>query len=106
MARRKGYIFTNKKHSEKGIMGMILGIISMVSLILVVVFSYYKQGEAPAGYGVTGLLAGIFSMIGLILTIPDVRNQDTYHLFSWIGILLNGLSIAFICLILYAGAYL
>lgn len=106
MARRKGYIFTNKKHSDKAIMSAILGVISTGSLAAVVFLTYLNGGNAPAGYGVTGILVTIFSVIGLILGIMTVREKDSYHLFPWLGILFNLLALCGISLVLYMGAYL
>lgn len=106
MTHRKGYIFTNKRHSEKAIMAAILGIISLASVGIVVFLSYSSNGEAPTGYGVTGVLATIFSLIGLILGVTTVREPERYHFFPWLGIILNVLSLAGISLILYVGVNL
>ena len=72
--RKKNYIFTNKKHSDKAIMSTILGIISLVSLGIVTYLSYSRGGVMHGGYGVTGVLATIYSLIGLILGIPLVAS--------------------------------
>lgn len=106
MARRKGYIFTNKRHPEKAIMSTILGIISIASLITVVFLSYRMDGEAPAGYGFTGILATIFSLTGLGLGIASFKEKDRYRLFPVLGILFNLLAIGSISLVLYMGAYM
>lgn len=66
MKKRKGYLFTDKKHSNRAIMAVILGIISLVSLGIVVFLAYLHGGEAKGGYGVTGLLSVIYSMTGLV----------------------------------------
>ena len=55
MGKKRNFIFTNKKHSEKAIMGTILGMISLVSLGIVIFLSYQKNGETPVSYGLTGL---------------------------------------------------
>lgn len=103
MPKKKGFIFTNKKHSDKAIMAAILGMISLVSLGIVIFLSYRKQGAAPAGYGVTGLLAAVFSLIGLILGILTVREKESYHFFPWLGTLLNALALGLIGFLLYLG---
>lgn len=106
MTRKKGYIFTNKKHSEKAIMSTILGIISIVSLLIVVFLTYRKGGNAPAGYGVTGILVTLFSLIGLVLGILTIKEKDRYYLFPGLGIVFNLLALVGIGFILYIGAYL
>ena len=82
--KRKNYIFTNRKHSDKAIMSA-------------------KGGEVPAGYGVTGILIALFSVIGLILGLRTVREPEKYHFFAWLGMVLNGLALAGISLVVYAG---
>lgn len=53
--RKKNYIFTNKKHSNRAIMSTILGGISLVSLGIVTYLSYSQGGVMHGGYGVTGV---------------------------------------------------
>ncbi len=106
MKKRKGYIFTNKKHSNRGAMATILGIISLVSLGIVVFRAYLSGGEAAVGFGFTGVLALIFSLVGLCLGVVTVREKDYYRLFPVLGIILNLLSLCILSLILYAGVNL
>ena len=106
MKKRKGYIFTNKKHSERAIMATILGIISLISLGIVIFRAYLGGGEAPAGFGFTGVLAMLFSVVGLCLGVVTFREKDYFRLFPVLGILLNLLSLGSLSLILYVGANL
>lgn len=106
MKKRKGYIFTNKRHSDRGIMATILGIISLVSLGIVLFQAYRNDGEAAVNYGFTGLLAMLFSLVGLVLGIVTVRDKSYYRLFPVLGVLLNLAALGGISLILYAGANL
>lgn len=105
MAHRKGYIFTNKKHSEKAIMSTILGIISLVSIGAAVFLTYQRGGDSLAGYGVAGIFAAVFSLIGLALGIDAVRRKDSYRLFPFLGLGFNLLALAGIGFILYVGVY-
>lgn len=103
MKRRKGFIFTNKKHSERAIMSVVLGVISLVSLICVVAFSSGREGGAPAGYGITGVLALLFSLIGVCLGIVTVKNKEYYRVFPIMGTVLNLVVLVFLGIILYLG---
>lgn len=105
MARRN-YIFTNKRHSQRAIMSAILGMISTISLGIVVYLTYLRNGEATVGYGVTGLLATIFSIIGLTLGILTARVKEYYRLFPWLGIILNLIALGCISFMLYWGSRL
>ena len=104
--RKKNYIFTNKKHSDKAIMSMILGIISLVSMGIVTYLSYSQGGVMHGGYGVAGLLATIYSLVGLLLGIVTLRDKDIYRLFPVLGTVFNFVSLAGISFLLYLGSRL
>ncbi|MBR1931856.1 MAG: hypothetical protein IJ833_10380 [Lachnospiraceae bacterium] len=101
---RKSYMFTNKKHSQKAIMSTILGMISILSLAIVIFLSYRSGGVALTGYGVTGFLATIFSIVGLGLGIAAIRDKIYYRFFPWLGFLLNLLVLGCISFLLYFGS--
>lgn len=82
-------------------MATILGIISIVSLGIVVYMAYLNGGEVPVGHGVTGLLAAVYSLVGLILGIVTVQDKDYYRLFPWLGILSNLTALVSTATILY-----
>ena len=105
MSRKNNIMFTNKKHTEKGIMASILGVISLLTLIYSVFTSYRNKGNVPMQYGLAVLLAMIFSFAGMLLGIASKSERDCYYFFSYIGIVLNVLALAVVSMILYAGAY-
>lgn len=100
MARRRKYIYTNKKTSERAIMSTILGIISNGSLGIVIYMTYLENGQTEHGYGVTAILAMIFSMIGLVLGVITVKDKDYYRFFPVVGIILNAIALCVVALIL------
>lgn len=83
-----------------------MGIISLVSLGIVVFRTYQNGGEATVGYGLTGLFATIFSLVGLVMGILTVKEKSYYKFFPIFGIVLNLLAFAFVSVILYVGANL
>ncbi len=103
---RKKYIYTNKRHSNRAVMATILGILSNVSLAVVIYLSYRKNGDIPAGYGVTGVLAVLFSLVGLGLGIVTARDKEIYRLFPCLGILLNLIALGVLALIIYLATYI
>ena len=106
MRKKKGYIFTSKRHSKSAVMAAVLGVISLAGLGVVVFRAYRNDGEAAVGYGFTGLFALLFSLVGLGLGIAAARDKDCYRLFPVPGILLNLAALWSVSLILYAGARL
>lgn len=105
MTKRNGYIFTNKEHPQKGIMATILGIISAVSIVLVLYYTFQNGGTAELRYSVAMLLAVLFSIAGFVLGIMARMEPDKYYLFAYLGLGINGLVLAGAGFILFAGAY-
>lgn len=105
MGKKNGYIFTNKEHTQKGMMATILGVISLGTLAYTVFMSYRQDGSVPRQYGAATMLAMIFAFIGVILGVVSRTERDKYYLFSYLGIILNVLALAAVSVILYAGAY-
>ena len=67
MKKRRGYKFTNRKHSERAMMSTILGAIGLISMIIVLTGSYRSGGEVGTGFGFTGLFAMLYAFAGLVL---------------------------------------
>lgn len=106
MKKRKGYIYTNKKHTQRGIMSTILGLLSLITLGIAVYFSYRNQGVISERYGTSAFLALLFMAAGLGLGIYSCREQEKFRLFTVLGIAANVLAFVAISLILFAGAYI
>lgn len=102
---RKGYIFTDKHESKRGIMSTMLGAVALASLALAVYATFENKGVALVKYGVVGLLCLIFGIVGIVLGILSRMEEDKLYLFSNLGIILNLLVLGGISFILFAGAY-
>ena len=105
MAKKNSYMFTNKQHSQKGIMSTILGVISLATLAYAVIMSYLRAGDIPRQYGAAAMLVMIFAFVGIGLGVVSKTEWDKFYLFTYLGIVLNVLALAVISVILYAGAY-
>lgn len=103
MKKRSGYIFTNKRQSNRAIMATILGVITILSLIAVTHLSFMQKGNAPISYGLTGLLSMLMSLMGLVLGVITVLEKNYYKLFPALGIILNLVSLIGVGFIVYAG---
>ena len=106
MGKRKGFIFTDKRNSNRALMAVILGIISLASLGIVIYASSQSGGTAKTGYGFTGLLALIYSIVGLVLGIRTAVREEYFRIIPILGIVLNAAALGEIGLILYMGGYL
>lgn len=105
MSKKNSYMFTNKQHTQKGIMATILGVISLVTLAYAIVMSYLKAGNVPRQYGAAVLLVMVFAFVGIALGVISKTERDKFYLFSYLGIALNVVALIVISVILYAGAY-
>ena len=86
-------------------MAVILGVIGIASIILTVVFTYSKGGNATLEYGGVVLLSLIYGFVGMILAIISKKEPDRYYFISYLGMVLNAIVIIMVSMILYAGAY-
>lgn len=89
-------------HPKDGIMSVVLGLISFISLIVVLVFSYKNNG-ATSQNGLSAMLATVFAFIGLLLGIISECHRDVYRFFPNTGIVLNVLSLGIGVFMLYLG---
>lgn len=101
----KKILFTDKKHSPKAIMSTVLGLISTVSIGYAIYITYKSGGIATERLGGTGAMILLFSTIGIVLGYLSKANPDEFHLFSYVGIVLNLLALLGVSMVLYAGAY-
>ena len=101
--RKKGYMFTNKSHSDRGKASAVLGIISLVSVCLAIYISYSEEGAMNPKLGAAVVFALLFSLIGEVLGIMSRVEKDRFYFFPNIGLIFNTFVIAFVGFILYLG---
>lgn len=100
---RKSYMFTNKSHSDRGKMSAVLGLISTVSMCLVIYISYRQDGGMNPKLGAATFFALLFSMGGEVLGIMSRLEKDKFYLFPNLGIILNTFVIILVGFLLYLG---
>lgn len=104
LKRPKGkYKFSAKETKPVSVMGAVLGALSLITLLLLILLTFLRGGEATISYAFAGLLASLFSVAGLILSILCVHDAYQYHLPGWIGMITSGVSLAALAGILYLG---
>lgn len=103
---KKGYKFTNKKHSAKAVMSTVFGVLSDVSLGVLVYLSYLCGGQVPVNYGIAVILALLFAITGCLLGVLAWQEREMFKIFAVIGLVLNGVALLSVSGILYAGSYL
>ena len=104
MSKRPGkYIYSNKKHTEKGIFSTVLALLSFASIAIMLISSYANRGEVKGSFGAVAFICTLFSAIGIIVGVVGKNEPDKFYLFSYIGIIWNVVNLFLISAILYAG---
>ncbi|MBQ3544698.1 MAG: hypothetical protein IJA34_06905 [Lachnospiraceae bacterium] len=100
---KRGYRFTDKNNSSGGIVSSILGAISLCLVVVGVVISYKENGNAGLAVGAIGSIAFILNCIGMIIGLRSFKERDKFYLFSWIGVIANGIMWIMMCVIIAGG---
>lgn len=103
MKKKRAYIYSNKKHTLKGVFSFILSVIVLFSLVISILISYRAKGEAPQSLGAVGFICTLFSGAGIILALFGKKEPDKFYIFANIGLAINIIDLLFISNILYAG---
>ncbi len=97
--------FTNKKHSQRGIYSVILGLIALFSFLMVIQLSYKQGGGMSPKLGAATVLALVIACVGEVIGVLSRQEEDVYYVFPDLGIFFNGLVIAGNIALLYIGVY-
>lgn len=101
--RKRRYKFTDKNQSRLGIISSAVGILVIVLTSAMVAVAYMQSGQAGKFVAIPGFLALLLSIAGLYYGIRGTKEEDTYHLFPWLGCLMNGSVLAVYVLIYILG---
>ena len=89
--RRKGYKFTSKSHTKRGLISSGIGFFSLLLLGGLFYLSYQEAGNMAAYGGFLGFLSMLGAAVGLILAMKSFHEEDKFYLFSYVGCVLNGM---------------
>lgn len=95
--------FTVKKVRLTTVFGASLGVISVVSVLLLLYLTFLKDGQATLSYGLAGALTSVFSVTGLIISILCINDHYQPHRLGWVGLFTNGAAALAMVGILYLG---
>lgn len=85
------------------VFGLILGMISVMTVLALLYMTFSRGGEATLSYAFAGALTSVFSLVGLILSIFCLSDHYQTHMVGWCGFLLNGAALLAMAGILYLG---
>ncbi|MCQ2524562.1 MAG: hypothetical protein MJ123_09515 [Lachnospiraceae bacterium] len=101
--KNKNFIYTNKKHSAKGMFSCALALMVSVALVGMINYTFRHDGVALESFGAGALLCTIFTLIGLLLSVFGRYDSERFMHFVHLGILWNVINFLAISGILYAG---
>lgn len=106
MAKKKKLKFSEKKHSVKGTISLVISIISIILLLVLFYLSAISKGDGGILLGIIGILILVFSVIGFILAYQGYKEKDVYYHRPVIGIILNGIIFLILFIIYMVGLIL
>lgn len=89
----RGFIFTKRTQSEKGMFATVLAMISIFSIIINTYASYKNAGDISVNIGVASFLAVIFALIAFVFSIIGMKEPDSFKLFPIIGLVISSLDL-------------
>ena len=98
--------FSDKKHSVRGIISLLISIISILLLGILFYFSSLAKGEGGSLLGAIGLILLIFSSAGFILAIKAYKEKDIYYQAPILGSILNGVIFIVLFILYIMGLFL
>lgn len=98
--RRRGYKFTEKKHSKQGILATVLAIALLVWYLVFVNLAFRENGTLSAYYGSAGVVAMAATLAVFAIAIKSLREEDSFRLFPRLG-----LFFAVLAMVCWIGTY-
>ena len=83
--RRRGYKFTEKKHSKQGILATVLALALLVWYGIFVDLSFRANGSLSAYYGSAGVVAMAATFLVLVIAAKSLREEESFHFFPRLG---------------------
>lgn len=84
--RRRGYKFTEKTQSKRGIAALVLAAASVAVFVAIVVNSYQNRGAGSMYLGSAGVSSFILGVIALILAIKSLKEENSFKLFPYLAV--------------------
>lgn len=84
-------MFTDKRHTKRGIFSCVLGVSGLAALSYSMVRIYASGGTVGNAQTVTLLLAILYGLVGLALGLRMLLGRESFPLFPMAGTILNTL---------------
>lgn len=92
MLRRRGNIkFQGRKHSKRGMISLLLGILVIGTFLTISFISGTNKGNGGLILGLIGMFCFAVSIFGFILSIKSFHEKDIFYMAPIIGVGSNGI---------------
>ena len=102
---RRGYKFTEKTQSKRGILALALALASIAVLVAVVFTSFGAKGNGSMYLGSAGVSSMVLGVVALALSIASLREEISFKLFPYLSTVISFL-ITGIWIALYVAGFL
>lgn len=79
--RASSYKFTEKKHSVRGILGLVLALASLAAGIVMIAASIHSKGNGSVYLGSGGILSMLAALAAFVLAVISMREEKSYRVF-------------------------
>lgn len=91
--RRRGYKFTEKTQSKRGIAACGLAAVSLLIFWYVIWNSYSHKGAGSMYLGSAGVASMLLSVVAFAVAVLSLKEEDSFKLFPYLGFLLSFLAL-------------
>lgn len=99
-------MFTTKHHSFSGIMGCIVGVISVIVMSFGIFLAYVNKGVSNAAMGSVSLFALILNAVGIVAGTTALAERDIHKWVPVASIIFNTLVLAaWVILLIWGNVY-
>lgn len=103
--RRRGahnYKFTEKTHSIRGIIAIVLAAVSLLACGWMLWYSYSSRGNAGIYVGSAGIFGFFVAVVSVIMAISSIREPETFRIIPYVSLGVS-LAAAVVWILLYIG---
>ena len=90
---KRGYKFTDKKQSKRGVIAWMLSVISLAVLVAVIVCSFQNRGNGSMYLGSAGVSSMLVGVVALINAVLSLREENSYRFFPYLATICSFLAV-------------
>ena len=90
---KRGYKFTDKKQSKRGVIAWMLSVISLAVLVAVIVCSFQNKGNGSMYLGSAGVSSMLVGVVALFNAVLSLREENSYRFFPYLATICSFLAV-------------